>query len=131
MESFCILIYLFLFIPVFVMPVSYLLWILLSMHSGRGVRNPFSIIDVLTPIICIMIWGGIDAYFVVVHKRMGNLIEIVALGGVWALLFLVRLCVLFRCLNFSKSKWRYACLTTLGVMILTVLCAFLIPSGIE
>ena len=58
MESLFGLMYLFLFFPVLFLPVLCLVWVLLVKHAGRGVRNPFSIMDVFMPAICVLIWGG-------------------------------------------------------------------------
>ena len=66
--------------------------------------------------------------FLVVHKRMGNLFEIVGLGGVWALLFVIRLLVLF---THSERKTTLVWWGDVGVMILTVISVFVIPIAIE
>ena len=58
MESLFGLMYLFLFLPVLFLPVLCLVWVLLVKHAGRGVRNPFWIMDVFMPAICVLIWGG-------------------------------------------------------------------------
>lgn len=73
--------------------------------------------------------GGIDVCFANVHKRMGNLIEIVVLGGVWALMFIFRLYMLYRHPN--VSKWRLVCWGAWGIIFLTAIFAFSIPSAIE
>lgn len=129
MEGFLVLIYLFLFIPTLVVPVSWMAWVFLLKLTGRDVRNPFSVADIVTPAICVLIRGEIDAYVLVTHKRMGNLFEIVVLGGVWALTLLVRLCVMF--LRSDSNKCTLAWLLDFGVIIFTAILAVLIPSTVE
>lgn len=128
MEGFISLLLLFLFIPAIVFPLSCGGWVLALKLKGRCIRNPFSIIDVITPVVCILLWGWMDTMFLVVHKRMGNLFEIVGLGGVWALLFVIRLLVLF---THSERKTTLVWWGDVGVMILTVISVFVIPIAIE
>lgn len=129
MVGYLILLYYFLFLPALGVPVLWGVW-LLCMKIKRGCcLNPFSVIDLITPIVTVLIWGGIDAYFLSAHKRMGNFIELLGLGGIWALLILLRLFVLFVCP--CKKKWPFALWANLCVIILSVIFAFAIPATIE
>lgn len=129
MVGFLVLLCYFLFLPALVVPVLWGVWLLCMKIKRRSCLNPFSVIDFITPIVTVLIWGGIDAYFFGVHKRMGNFIELIGLGGIWALLILLRLFVLF--VSPCKKKWPFALWANLCVIILSVICAFAIPATIE
>lgn len=131
METFlAVVCFYFLLIPMFVTPLSLVIWLVLLKFTGKSLRNPFSIIDVLTPFACVCVWGQIDAHFAFVHKRMGNLFfELATLGGAWALLFIVRLIVLY--FRPNCNKMYVALLTDLSILLLTVIFAFFVPTAME
>lgn len=129
MLGFVLLVYYFLFFPALTLPVPLGVWLLCMRIIKRKILNPFSLLDFISPIVSILIWEGIDACLLSTHKRMGNFIELVGLGCVWAVFILFRLCVLFVCP--SKSKWPLVLWSNLCVLILAVIFAFAIPATIE
>ena len=124
-----VLLYYFLVFPGLIIPVSLFFWILFMRLGKRKVQNPFTLLDLITPFVSILIWIFIDTYFLSIHKRMGNFIELVGLGSVWTLLILLRFCLLW--IYPGKSKRMLVFVSDLGVMVLAVIFALVIPATVE
>ena len=124
-----VLLYYFLILPGLIIPVSLFFWILFMRLGKRKVQNPFALLDLITPFVSSLIWIFIDTYFLSIHKRMGNFIELVGLGSVWTLLILLRFCILW--IYPEKSKRMLVLVSDLGVMVLAVIFALAIPATME
>lgn len=118
----------FLFFPAPVVLVSSLLYLCALRFRGRRVTIPFSWLDAVVPAISLIFWCLIDEYVLTDHKRMGNMLEILGLGGLFSLLFVLRLYVLY-CRPGLKS--RVVLVASAVVFVSAVVMALFVPPTME
>lgn len=118
----------FLFLPAPIVLVSSALYLCVLKFRGRRVIIPFSWLDVVSPAISLFLWCLIDEYVLTDHKRMGNMLEIFGLGGLFSLLFVLRLYVVYHC---AELKRRVVIASSVVIFVSAVVMAFFIPPTME
>ena len=118
----------FLFFPVPIVIVTFVLYLAMLKISGKRMIMPFSWLDIVAPIISVAIWCLIDMYLLADHKRMGNMFEIVGLGGLFSLLFVLRLCVMYK--HVELKQWIVIA-TSIVMVVCAGMMAFLVSPTIE
>ena len=104
--------------------VSTLVYYCACFGKRKNLDFPLAIVDVATFLIVALTWSFL-VEFVPLRKAMGNLLDVVILGGIFGFLYCLRLPLLWR---WQGRKNLMSIVTFLIMLVVTIILTILIPS---